>query len=165
MQVINIACLLYHQVDELEFMSVYSNLRRSEHTKGLKLNTYTLAKSRNAVETQADVIISPHWGFMSAPEPEVIIIVGGNSNFARHDKVIMNYLKIKLGQLKYMIGLSRGISLLDELGLLTDLEFENFESLKNYEMFSGLIKNERGIWCAGGENIGGRIVKELVENL
>ncbi len=157
--------MLYHHVDELEFMSVYSTLRNSEFPKGIKLNTYTLAKSRNAVETKANVIISPHWGFMSAPEPEIIIIVGGDSSFALRDKVIMNYLKSRFKQCKYMIGLSEGISLLGELGLLTALEFENLAYFKNQEAFLGLIKNVNGIWCAGGEGIGIRVSKDLLKDL
>ena len=165
MQTINIACLLYHQVDEFEFMSVYSTLRNSEALKGIKLNTYTLAKSRNAVETKANIIISPHWGFMSAPEPEIMIIVGGNSNFALRDKVIMNYLKSRFKQCKYIIGLSEGISLLGELGLLTTLEFEGLAYFKSYEAFSGLIKNANGIWCAGGECIGIKVAKDLLGDL
>ncbi len=162
MQIVNIACLLYHHINELEFMSVYSTLRKSESPEGLKLNTYTLAKSRNAVETESDVIISPHWGFMSAPEPDVIIIVGGESNFARRDKVIMNYLRGRIKQLKYIIGLSEGIYLLDDLELLINFKFEN---LTNYGMFSGLEKHSSNTWCAGGENIGAKVAKELIKVL
>ena len=164
MNTVNIACLLYHYVNELEFMSVYSTLRKSDNPEGLKFNTYTLAKSRNAVETESDVIISPHWGFMSAPEPDVIIIVGGNSSSACGDKVIMNYLKVRVKQLKYIIGLSEGISLLEDLGLLTSFKFEGLTNLKNYETFSGLEKHASGIWCAGGENIGITVAKELVKD-
>ena len=165
MNTFNIACLLYHHIDELEFMSVYSTLRKSESPEGFKFNTYTLAKSRNAVETESDIIISPHWGFMSAPEPDVIIIVGGNSSFACRDKVIMNYLKGQVKRLKYIIGFSEGISLLNDLGLLTSFEFENLTSSKNYKMFSGLEKHSSGVWCAGGKNIGIKVAKELVAEL
>lgn len=154
---INVACLLYHLVDELEFMSVYSTLRRGELPKGLKLNIYTLAKSRNAVETLNDVIISPHWGFMSAPEPDVIIIVGGDYSFAKQDKVIINYLRAKLGKLKYIIGMAEGMLLLREIGVFPDSEPDSA-----YEILSGLRQNEKGEWFAG-KNMGLDVARELLK--
>ena len=165
MQVVNIACLLYHKVNELEFMSIYSTLRKSGNPEHLKLNTYTLAKSRNAVETENDIIISPHWGFMSAPEPDVMIIVGGDTSFASNDKVIISYLKTKLKQLKYIISLSEGVYLLNKLGIPTNLELGNSTDFKSHLESTSLLKSEGGVWCASGEDIGIRVATELFVSL
>ena len=73
----NFGIVLYHQVHELELISLYTPLALAQQLNGDALRVYTLAKGRYAVVTSGGVIITPHWASISAPEPDVLVVPGG----------------------------------------------------------------------------------------
>lgn len=191
----NIACLLFHEVHELNVIGPYSVLvaaaRRlgdepvvgaevsgrdaddapAEEVRQPRLNVFTLAKSRNSVETSGGLVITPHRTFASAPTPEVIIVPGGRGiEAAIRDKPLRGYLERYAPQVRLLASVSTGALLLGEMGLLRDLRATTWagqlERLKDYEpgeiVDARVVKNANGIWCSGGVSAGIDLGLELI---
>ena len=167
----NIALLLYHEVHELDVVSTYSVIRAAlESVHEDELNLFTTAKSRNSVQTSGGLTITPQWAFMSAPEPDVLIVPGGAGvDAASRDRALTSYLKDKAAGVKLLVSVSTGAFLLGELGLLRDLRTTTWlplrERLLDYEVGevveARVVKNER-VWCAGGASAGLDVGLELL---
>ncbi len=192
----NIACLLFHEVHELNVIGPYSVLiaasRRlgdepiepgaedadvpaegvpTEEARQPKLNVFTIAKSRNSVETSGGLVITPHRTFASAPTPEVIIVPGGRGiEVAIRDKPLRGYLERHTPQVRLLASVSTGALLLGEMGLLKDLRATTWAGqlnrLKDYEpgeiVDERVVKNPNGVWCSGGVSAGIDLGLELV---
>lgn len=177
----NIAVLLFHELSELELTAPYSVLREARAQRLAEnpepddpLEVYTVAKSRNSVETAGGLIITPHWAFVSAPPPDVLIVPGGRGVMAaRRDKALLAYLGEHAPRLRLLVGIASGVLLLGELGLLRDLRATTHPlrvgSLRDYEVGeivdAPLVKNENGLWfvrdAAAGLTLGTELVREL----
>lgn len=115
---LRIAFLLLHDVVEYPLLSAYSRLYNHEKL----VEVFTLAKSRNAVQTQSELAITPHWNFAARPPFEAIVLGGGFQCYqkARRDKVVRLYLQEALTTTRYIIALEEAVLLLGYLGLLHD---------------------------------------------
>ncbi len=169
----NIALALYHEVHELDVVSTYSVIRAGLSSMGEDENLFTTAKSRNSVQTSGGLTVTPQWAFMSAPEPDVLIVPGGAGvDAASRDKALTSYLKDKAERVKLLVSVSTGAFLLGELGMLRDLRATTWlplrERLLDYEVGeivdSRVVKNER-VWCAGGASAGLDAGLELLREL
>lgn len=154
----NIAVLLYNEVSELEAFSFYSVLGAArallpEDT----LDLYTVARSRMSVQTQGGLVVTPHWAFMSAPEPDVLMIPGGQTQTVRRDRAVTAYLGAHAGRVPYCLATGTGAFLLGELGLVRDMDAaalgDRSDALRNLEVGElrdePLVKNDNGRWFAG----------------
>ncbi|CAN5463178.1 DJ-1/PfpI family protein [soil metagenome] len=175
----NIALLLYHHVNELDLVGPYNALHTAkryleEVAEDAAFTLYTVAKARNSVETSGGLIITPHWAFASAPHPDVLVVPGGTGwQAASRDRAIAGYIREHAPRLRYLLGVCTGALLLGELGLLRDLRATTFEArkeqLRDYEVGEivdeRVVKNDSGLWCAGGVTAGIDAGLELVSDL
>ena len=167
----NIATVLYHEVHELDVVSVYSVIRAASNSVAEDdLNLFTTAKSRNSVQTSGGLTVTPQWAFMSAPEPDVLVIPGGAGvDAASRDKALTSYLKDRAAGARLLVSVGTGAFLLGELGLLRDLRATTWlplrERLLDYEVGevveARVVKNE-WVWCAGGASAGLDVGLELL---
>lgn len=167
----NIALLLYHEVHELDVVGTYSALRAAANSLSEdQLNLFTTAKSRNSVQTSGGLTVTPQWAFMSAPEPDVLIVPGGAGvDAASRDRALTSYLKDKAARVRLLVSVSTGAFLLGELGFLRDLRATTWlplrERLLDYDVGevvdARVVKNER-VWCAGGASAGLDVGLELL---
>ena len=175
----NIGILLYHLVDELELITIYNTIKKQLSDEN-NINCYLLAKSRNSVHTKNGVVITPDWGFMSAPECHTLIIPGGMvDDYAMRDKVMLEYFKrLEQSSLKTIVACSEGVLLLGAAEMLYNLNAttstRELQRLHEYEVADvvevGIVQNDLSvpnIWCASGELVGldvGRAVLEHIQN-
>ncbi len=175
----NIAVLLFHDVHELDVVGPYSviNAARAFLDDPEALSLQTIAKSRNSVQTSGGMVITPHWAFASALQPELLIVPGGKGVVAAsRDKAVVGYVREQVERVRFLASVSTGSLLLGKLGLLRDLTAttspEMLEQLRDYEV--GEISRERvvknawhggGLWCAGGSTAGIDLGLELLTEL
>lgn len=114
---LRVAFLLLHDVVEHPLLSAYGRLYNQD-----VLELFTLAKSRNAVQTQSELAITPHWNFAARPPFDAIVLGGGFQCYqkARRDKVVRLYLQEALTPLRHIIAVEEAVLLLGYLGLLRD---------------------------------------------
>jgi len=169
----NLGIVLYHQVHELELISLYTPLALAQQLNGDALRVYTLAKGRYAVVTSGGLIITPHWASISAPEPDVLVVPGGaNPKVASRDKVLRRYLEVKLERLRAIASIGNGAVILGELGLLRNCEvaaWPGAEVLRDYEIGAliekPVVANASGAWSAGAGIAGASLALALLRTL
>lgn len=155
----NIAVLLYNGVADLDALGVYGVLGAAKTSLDEEaLNVYTLARSRMSVQTAGGLVVTPHWAFMSAPVPDVLVIPGGDVDTAKKDRAVMAYLTEHAEWVRFCVAVGSGAFLLGELGLVRDMDATTWagalERLRDYEVGAivdaPLVKNANGRWFAGG---------------
>jgi transcriptional regulator GlxA family with amidase domain len=155
----NIAVLLYHEVNEFEAVTLFHLLHTAkEIAQREDLEVFTLAKARNSVQTSGGLTITPLYAFMSCPQPDVLIIPGGSGiEKALRDKTITGYVQDLRPHLKLLASVSSGVLLLGKLGFLRDQMVTSrqdlLEALEDFEVLQvskeRMVKNDSGLWCAG----------------
>ncbi len=154
----NIAVLLYNDVSELEAFAFYSVLGAAKALlpEG-ELELYTVARSRMSVQTLSGLVVTPHWAFMSAPAPDILVIPGGQTQTVRRDRAVTAYLGAHAGRVSHLLALGNGAFVLGEVGLVRDMDAaalgEASDALRDLEVGElqdeALVKNDNGCWFAG----------------
>lgn len=154
----NIAVLLYHEVNEFEAVTLFHVLHMARVLSQSDHEVFTLAKARNSVQTSGGLTITPLYAFMSCPEPDVLLIPGGAGiEKALRDKTITSFVQEHRLHLKVLASVSSGVLLLGKLGFLRDQvatsRHDLLETLEDYEVLEvsqeRVVKNDSGVWCAG----------------
>jgi len=169
----NFGIVLYHQVHELELISLYTPLALAQQLNGDALRVYTLAKGRYSVVSSGGLIITPHRASISAPEPDVLVVPGGaDPKVPSRDKVMRSYLELKRGRLNAIASIGNGAVTLGELGLLRDQEvaaWSGAELLRDYEVGAlveqPVVVSTAGVWSAGAGITGASLALALLRTL
>lgn len=172
----NIGVLLFHEVNEFEVVGPYTVLNTAKAFLDTPetLDLFTVAKSRNSVQTSAAMTITPTWAFMSAPPVDVLIVPGGRGvETALRDRPLTQYLLAQKETIKLLVSISSGALLLGSLGYLkgqvVTTHPELYDRIEDYEVLrvseDRLVKNDSGIWCSGGSATGLEVGLELVRYL
>lgn len=169
-----IAVLLYNEVADLDALGVYGVLGAAKAILDEDaLNVFTVARSRMSVQTAGGLVVTPHWAFMSAPVPDVLVVPGGNIDTVKKDRAVMAYLGSHAEQVQLCLAVGSGAFLLGELGLVRDMDATTWsgalERLRDYEVGTIvdalLVKNDNGRWFAGGGAAGLGAALELLREL
>lgn len=170
----NIAVLLYNDVADLDALGVCGVLGAAKPflDEGA-LELYTVARSRMSVVTAGGLIVTPHWAFMSAPPPDVLVVPGGNVGGTIKDRAVTAYLREHAPNVRFCLAVGTGAFLLGELGLVRDLDATTWtgalDKLRDYEpgrvLDAPVVKNPNGRWFAGGGANGLTAALELVREL
>ena len=159
---LKIAVLLYNGVADLDALGVYSVLGAAKTTLPEDtLELFTVARSRMSVTTAGGLVVTPHWAFMSAPPPDVLVIPGGDVDTVKKDRAVMAYLGEHAPKVRICASVGTGAFLLGELGLVRDMDATTWagalERLRDYDVGeiidAPVVKNqlEQGSrWFAGG---------------
>jgi cyclohexyl-isocyanide hydratase len=172
----NIAVLLFHEVHELDAVTIYSILHTAKNflADPDSFNLYTIAKGRNSVQTVGGFTITPNYAFASTPQPDILIVPGGvGIEKACKDKLICAYLEDIRPSLKMLVSISGGAFLLGKLGFLRGQQAtthpDNVAALEEFEVagtsLERVVKNPSGIWCAGGSMAAAEVGLELIQDL
>ena len=170
----NVAVLLYNDAADLDALGVYSVLGAAKpYLDEDALSLYTVARSRMSVVTAGGLIVTPHWAFMSAPPPDVLVVPGGNVEAVTKDRAVTAYLKEHAPRVQICLAVGTGAFLLGELGLVRDLDATTWagatDKLRDYEpgrvLDAPLVKNDNGRWFAGSGAKGVAAALELLTEL
>lgn len=153
----NIAVLLYNGVLDLDALGTFALLQAGALAQGGEHEVYTLARSRHSVTTASGLVITPHRAFMSAPEPEVLVLPGGDVDAQFNDRAVMGYLAQHAPTVPTLLCVGTGAFLLGELGLAKDLRATTWagarDRLYDYEvgdiLDEDLIKNDNARYFTG----------------
>ena len=174
---VNIAVLLYNGVADLDALGVYSVLGAAKSALPEDaLGVYTVARSRMSVTTAGGLVVTPHWAFMSAPPPDVLIVPGGDVDTVKKDRAVTAYLLERAPEVRICAAVGTGAFLLGELGLVRDMDATTWagalERLRDYEVGeivdAPVVKNQLGgkaRWFAGGGGKSLTVGLELLRDL
>ena len=179
---VNIAVLLYNGVADLDALGVYGVLGAAKAALPEDaLGVYTVARSRMSVTTAGGLVVTPHWAFMSAPPPDVLVVPGGDVDAVKKDRAVMAYLAEHAPGVRLCVAVGTGAFLLGELGLVRDMDATTWagalERLRDYEVGeiidAPVVKNQLGDeqletkarWFAGGGEKSLAVGLELLRDL
>ncbi len=175
---LKIAVLFYNGVADLDALGVYGVLGAAKSALPEDaLGVYTVARSRMSVTTAGGLVVTPHWAFMSAPPPDVLVIPGGDVDAVKKDRAVMAYLTEHAPKVRICAAVGTGAFLLGELGLLRDMDATTWagalERLRDYEageiIAAPVVKNRledgNSRWFAGGGEKSLTVGLELLRDL
>lgn len=156
-----IGILLYHHVSELEAVGAVAvfSAARTLLDDPEALEVFTVAKSRNSVQTAAEMTITPTWAFASAPTAAGLVVPGGpGAEAASRDRAVRRYLEPLRGSLEFVASVGSGALLLGECGFLASRSVTTAaylrEKLEDYEVLrvggERVLNGEGGLWSASG---------------
>lgn len=168
-----VGILLYHHVNELDVVGPYTVLStaRSLLENPADLEVCSVAKSRNSVQTQAEMTITPSWGFASAPPLNGLLVPGGvGVEAASRDRAVRQYLESVRDQLELLGSVSSGALLLGELGFLRGQTVTTQAGLRarleDYEVLKvsseRVVAGKGGFWSASGSVAGLELALAIV---
>lgn len=171
----NIGILLFHEVNELDVVGPFSVLNTALRflPEDDKTQVFTLAKSRNSVQTSNEMTITPLYAFASAPPLDVLIVPGGKGvEKALRDKAIAKYLPLVIPRLKLTASISSGALLLGHYGLIRGKTVtthpEVLSRLEDYEILRAskdAVVYDDKVWTCNGSVSGIQLAFELCKSL
>ena len=171
----NIGILLFHEVNEFDVVIPYSILRNAVNAadKANEMHVFTLAKSRNSVQTSNDLTITPLYAFASAPPLDILVVPGGKGiDKALKDKALAAYLPNTIDNLKLSVGISSGALLLGHYGILrgkvATTHPDLYERLEDYDVLrvahERIIEDDK-VWTCNGSSAGMELAFGLATTL
>ncbi len=126
----NIAILIYHDVLDFEISSAMTIFKTSTRFTQTPLEIYTIHRTRASIQSSSGLVMTPNYGFSAAPEPDVLIIPGGNGiEKLFKDSITKEYIRTFTATNKHLILGSNAGLLLGEYNLLEQKTITTYPSL------------------------------------
>lgn len=119
----NVAILLYEGVYQLDFagpMEVFTDAGLDEETPAFTV--YTVAESTSPLRTHTGLRVQAAYSFADAPAPDILVVPGGNSAWARQHPEAALWLREAAARAPLVMSVCTGAIILADLGLLDGLE-------------------------------------------
>jgi putative intracellular protease/amidase len=82
-------------------------------------DVYTVAKDSTPLETFMGMRILPNHTFADAPQPDVLVVPGGDAGAAREDAEIRAWIRRQFAVADHVLGICSGVFFLTDAGLLS----------------------------------------------
>ena len=118
----NVAIVVYEGVEILDFagpaevFAAAAGFGSSRNQQAF--NVYTVAVSADPLKTNSDVTIKPAYAIADAPEPDIVVIPGGNTASLLHSDAFMSWLKSASAHAEITMTVCTGAFTVAKLGLL-----------------------------------------------
>src|ERR1700688_1455304 len=89
----NLAILIFDGVQIIDYTGPYETFGHAYSDEGPLFNIYTVAKTSDAITTAMGMSVNPKYTFVSAPEPEVLLIPGGDVERQLSDQGVINWVQ------------------------------------------------------------------------
>lgn len=154
---LNIGIYIYDNAEVLDFsgpFEVFSTANRLSETGDI-FNVFLVAESTGPINARGNFLISPHHDFSSAPDIDVLVVVGGVHIGQISNKAVIAWVAKAAEQAQLVASVCTGAFILAEAGLLTNQQvtthWEDIEDLrKNYPSLQ-VIEGKR--WVDEGKFI------------
>jgi Tol biopolymer transport system component/putative intracellular protease/amidase len=90
---------------------------------------FTVAKDTTPITTYMGMRVLPSYGFSDHPEPDVVVIPGGDAGDARADPEVIDWIRRNGMSGQYVLGICSGVTLLAEADLLKGRRVTTFYNL------------------------------------
>lgn len=119
MIIITIGILLFHHVEELDFVGPYEVVSYINKVIPASARVLTIAASPEPVQSFNGLKVIPDITMDECPQLDVLIVPGGKGRLtAMHDTAIRSFISRQLPTVKYLTSVCTGAFILAEAGLL-----------------------------------------------
>ena len=116
---LTIGVLLFHQVEELDFVGPFEVLSYINKIKPESTKVLLIAESAAPVEAYNGMKVIPDVTMENCPQLDILVVPGGKGRYAAmKNTVIQEFIKRQAQKAKYIASVCTGAFLLAEAGLL-----------------------------------------------
>lgn len=148
----NVAIFLYDGVEILDF-SGPSEVFASSHSDSASFRVYTVAASKDPIMSQGFVRILPEFDLGDCPQPDIIVLPGGNSTPSVNNPKVIEWVQKHAAHADALMSVCTGAFILEKAGLLVDKKATTFhnaiDNLRKKAPQTEVLENVR--WVDNGQ--------------
>jgi putative intracellular protease/amidase len=118
----NLAILIFDGVQIIDYAGPYETFGHAYSVEGPLFNIYTVAKAPDAITTAMGMSVNPKYTFLNAPQPEVLVIPGGDVQRQLSDENVIKWVQSHAKKANITMSVCNGALILARAGLLDGLE-------------------------------------------
>jgi len=122
----NVAILIFEGVQIIDYTGPYEVLGQ---VRGL--DVFTVSETGKTITTAMGMSVNPKFSFETAPEPDIIVVPGGNAEQAYGNPRVISWLQEKAAKADYVMSVCNGAFILAKAGLLDGKKATTFYGLIN----------------------------------
>ncbi len=121
-QIRNVGFLIFDGMEDLDFAGPYEVFTVTMRTqKPRPFDVYTFAETET-IRTYGDLQVIPHYQISACPEPDILLIPGGQGTRVLMEKPdLLNWIKERAARVEYLLSVCTGSLVLARAGLLDGL--------------------------------------------
>jgi putative intracellular protease/amidase len=118
----NLAILIFDGVQIIDYTGPYETFGHTYSNDGEAFNIYTVSEKTAAITTAMGMSVNPKYSFDNAPEPDVMLIPGGDVRGQLDNPNTIKWLQAKAAKAEIVMSVCNGAFILAKAGLLDGLE-------------------------------------------
>jgi putative intracellular protease/amidase len=118
----NLAILLFEGVQIIDYTGPFETFGHVYNEDTPAFNIYTVSEKGTTITTAMGMSVNPKYSFETAPEPDVMMIPGGNVNPHLDNPAVINWVREKSKNAEIVLSVCNGAFFLGKAGLLDGLQ-------------------------------------------
>lgn len=118
----NLAILIFEGVQIIDYTGPYETFGHAYSGDGPAFNIYTVSEKGGMITTAMGMSVNPKYSFENAPEPDLLIVPGGNVEGQVANPNVLKWLQEKSKSAEMVMSVCNGAFILAKAGLLDGLE-------------------------------------------
>ena len=123
----NVAVFIYDGVEILDFAGpaevfASSTKKGTDGDYQFLFNVYTVAATKESIESQGFIDITPDYSIKGAPKPDIIVLPGGSTRKSRGNPEVISWIKESAETAEVLLSVCTGAFLLGDADLLNGLK-------------------------------------------
>ncbi|MGE5807114.1 MAG: DJ-1/PfpI family protein [Ignavibacteria bacterium] len=118
----NVAIFIYDKVEILDFSGPGEVFAATNLDNDNAFNVYTVAATKDPVLSQGFVTIIPQYSIDDCPEPDILVLPGGDQRKSSENPELIQWLKDCSKNAEILMSVCTGAKLLSKAGLLDNKE-------------------------------------------
>jgi putative intracellular protease/amidase len=118
----NLAILIFDGVQIIDYTGPFETFGHVYSEAGPAFNIYTVSEKTNAITTSMGMSVNPKYSFENAPEPDVLLVPGGDVDAQLESANVIRWLQDKSKRAEIVMSVCNGAYILAQAGLLDGLE-------------------------------------------
>ena len=117
-----VAILIFDGVQIIDYTGPYETFGHTYSHDGRAFDIYTVAPKQAAITTAMGMSVNPKYDLASAPQPDVLVIPGGDVDAQVNDPALIQWLRAQAAHAEIVMSVCNGAFILAKAGLLDGLE-------------------------------------------
>jgi putative intracellular protease/amidase len=118
----NLAILIFDGVQIIDYTGPYETFGHVYSEAGTPFNIYTVSEKSAAITTSMGMSVNPKYSFENAPDPDVLIVPGGDVTGQVENANVIKWIQDKSKHAEIVMSVCNGAYILAKSGLLDGLE-------------------------------------------
>jgi len=118
----NLAILIFDGVQIIDYTGPYETFGHVYSDPGPAFNIYTVSEKSGAITTSMGMSVNPKYNFENAPEPDVLVVPGGDVRGQTDNAKVISWVQEKAKRAEIVMSVCNGAYILAKAGLLDGLE-------------------------------------------